>query len=368
MTDHVQTVVIGAGVIGTAIARELAQAGHEVLVLEAEESGRHHTSARNSQVIHAGIYYAPGSLKARLCVEGRKRLYAFCGRAHVDHINCGKLIVATTEAQLAELETYRDRGIENGAGELRLIDGAEARRLEPELSCLGALVSPETGVVDASAFMHALQGEAEAWGASFATHAPLKSVRQTESGFALQVGDVDGTRLTCANLVNAAGLGAWSVAEAMDDPGIAIPVRNYVKACYFSLGGRPSPFERLIYPAPDAASLGVHSIRDTGGGVRFGPSVHFLDPPVIDYRNDVPAEPFYEAIRRFWPGLPDGALTPDTCGIRPRITPPGEPLADFMIRGPQDHGVAGLVHLFGMESPGLTSSLAVGAYVREMLD
>ncbi|MFO6465137.1 NAD(P)/FAD-dependent oxidoreductase [Jannaschia sp. KMU-145] len=367
MTDHIQTVVVGAGVIGTAIARALAQAGHEVLVLEAEESGHHHTSARNSQVIHAGIYYAPGSLKARLCVEGRRMMYDFCATRHVDHVNCGKLIVATTEAQLAELQVLHDRGHANGVDDLHLISGAGATALEPELRCLGALVSPSTGVVDAPGFMRALQGEAEAAGASFATHAPLRRATSDPRGWRLEIGDADDTCLTCANLVNAAGLGSWDVAAAMDDPGIAIPTRNHVKACYFSLGGAASPFERLIYPAPDAASLGVHSLRDIGGQVRFGPSVHFLDGAAIDYRNDVDPAPFATAIRRFWPGLPEAALVPDTCGIRPRITPPGAPLADFMIRGPADHGRPGLVHLFGMESPGLTSSMAIGVHVARLM-
>lgn len=369
MSDsHIQTVIVGSGVIGLAIARRFARQGHEVLVLEAENSGQHHTSARNSQVIHAGIYYPPGTLKAKLCVAGRKQLYDFCKTRHIDHERCEKLIVATDVGQLSGLHAICARGVANGARDLRVISAAEATALEPNLRCHGAVLSPSTGIVDVTAYMNALKGEAESSGALFAYHAPLISVRVLENGFALKVADESRTEMTCSNLINAAGLGAWDVARQTEGYSpAAIPPQNFVKAGYFSLVSGKSPFERLIYPSPDGISLGVHSLRDTGGQVRFGPTAQFLDPPVIDYRHDTPVDEFEIAIRKFWPGLPAGALQPDTCGIRPRITPPGAPLADFMIKGPNDHRVKGLVQLFGIESPGLTSSLAIADHVWHQL-
>lgn len=369
MSDtHIQTIVVGSGVVGLSIARKFALKGHEVLVLEAEDSGHHHTSARNSQVIHAGIYYAPGSLKAKLCVQGRKQLYDFCETRHVSHENCEKLIVATDADQLSGLQSICDRGHRNGVDDLRVISAADATSLEPNLRCQGAVLSPSTGVVDATSYMNALLGEAEAGGAMFAYHARLASVRVVEKGFDLTIDDADGTTMSCSNLVNAAGLGAWDVARqtaGYDDT--KIPVQNFVKAGYFSLKSGKSPFDRLIYPSPDATSLGVHSIRDTAGQVRFGPSTTYLDPPLVDYRHDTPVDEFEVAIRKFWPDLPDGALHPDTCGIRPRITAPGVPLVDFMILGPKDHAVPGLIQLFGIESPGLTSSLAIAEHVWRLL-
>ena len=362
--NHVQTVVVGSGVVGLAIARKFARQGHEVLVLEAEDSGHHHTSARNSQVIHAGIYYAAGSLKAKLCVQGRKQLYDFCKTRRVDHENCEKLIVATEADQLAGLQSLCNRGHHNGVDDLRVISAADAMSLEPNLQCHGAILSPSTGVVDAPAYMNALLGEAETSGAMFAYRARLASVRVIENGFDLAIDDADRTTMTCSNLINAAGLGAWDVArQTMGYDHLKIPLQNFVKAEYFSLKSGKPPFERLIYPSPNAASLGVHSILDTSGQVRFGPSTSYLDPPQIDYQHNTPVDEFEGAIRKFWPDLPDGALQPDTCGIRPRISEPGAPLADFMIVGPNDHAVPGLVQLFGIESPGLTSSLAIADHV-----
>lgn len=369
MSDtHIQTIVVGSGVVGLATARKFARQGHDVLVLEAENSGHHHTSARNSQVIHAGIYYAPESLKATLCVEGRKRLYDFCKTRHIDHAQCEKLIVATDENQLSALQSICDRGRKNGVADIRIISAAEAMSLEPNLRCHGAILSPSTGIVDAPAYMNALLGEAEASGAMFAYHARVASVRVVDHGFELSVDDTVESQLTCTNLINAAGLGAWDVArQTAGFERSKVPPQSFVKAGYFSLSSGQSPFERLIYPCPDTASLGVHSIRDTAGQVRFGPSVAYLDPPRIDYRHDIPVDQFETAIRKFWPDLPDSALQPDTCGIRPRITPPGAPLADFMILGPRDHAVPGLVQLFGIESPGLTSSLAIADHVWGLL-
>ncbi|MCK0167333.1 NAD(P)/FAD-dependent oxidoreductase [Jannaschia sp. S6380] len=365
--DRVQTVVVGSGVTGLAIARALARDGHEVLILEAEESGFHHTSARNSQVIHAGFAYPVGSLKARLCRDGRARLYDFCRTRGVDHAACGKLVVATEANQMPALAALVDRGAANGVEGMRPLSGEEAARLEPRLRCHGAVLVPSSGVVDAVGLMHAILGEAQADGAVLARNARLVGVHRDAEGYVLEVGDAAGTRIAARNLVNAAGLGAWDVARALADPAFAIPHQSFVKACYFSLGGAPSPFARLIYPAPGTPAPAVHALRDFTGQARIGPGSRIVPPPDIDYRHDMDAAPVAAALRRFWPDLPDGALYPDTCGIRPRITPPGEKLADFMIRGPADHGRRGLVHLFGMESPGLTSSLAIGRHVADLL-
>ena len=365
MTDrHIQTVIVGSGAVGLAIARKFARRGHEVLVLEAESSGHHHTSARNSQVIHSGLLYPAGSLKAQLCVAGRAKLYDFCETRHIDHARCEKLIIATDEAELSGLHAICERGRLNGVADLRVLTGAEVTALEPDLHCLGAVLSPSTGIVDATGYMNALAGEAQARGAMFAYHARLETVRIVPQGFALEIADADRTQMTCTNLVNAAGLGAWDVARQIAAlPADAIPHQSYVKAGYYTLASGHAPFQRLIYPSPDATSLPVHAIRDTSGQVRIGPTTTYLDPPRIDYRHDTPAGALEGAIRKFWPDLPYGALQPDTCGIRPRITPRGAPLADFMIAGPDSHGMQGLVQLFGIESPGLTSSLAIADHV-----
>tara|TARA_B110000211_G_scaffold39876_1_gene41045 strand:- start:659 stop:1777 length:1119 start_codon:yes stop_codon:yes gene_type:complete len=362
--NHIQTVIVGSGVIGLAIARKFARQGHDVLVLEAEASGHHHTSARNSQVIHAGILCPPRSLKAKLCVAGREQLYDFCKTRHVDHARCEKLIIATDADQLKGLMQLFARA--TGVDDLQAISASEATSLEPNLRCHGAVLSPSTGIVDASAFMRALEAEAQADGALFAYHSPLLSVRVAAGRFKLQIADVDQTRMTCTNLVNAGGLGAWDVARGIkgyDKEGI--PPQTFVKAGYYSLSSVKSPFERLIYPTP--GSTGVHALRDTSGHTRFGPTTDFLNPPRINYQNNTSANILEPTIRKFWPDLPDGALQPDTCGIRPRITPQGAPLADFMIVGPRDHAVQGLVQLFGIESPGLTSSLAIADHVWAIL-
>lgn len=367
--NHIQTIVVGSGVVGLAISRKFAREGHDVLVLESEDSGHHHTSVRNSQVIHAGMYYAPGSLKAKLCVQGRKMLYDFCRTRQIDFDQREKLIIATHPDQVMKLQEIAARGHQNGIEDLSFIDATTAACLEPNLTCHSAILSPSTGVIDAPSYMNALLGEAEASGAVFAYHAPLKSAQITPTGFDVQADDVGQTQMSCINLINAAGLGAWDVARntaGFDDADI--PPQSFVKAGYFALSSGKSPFDRLIYPCPDGASLGVHSLRDIDGRVRFGPTVSYLDPPIIDYRHDTPVEEFEIAIRKFWPGLPDGTLQPDTCGIRPRITSPGSPLADFMIIGPDDHNIPGLVQLFGIESPGLTSSLAIADYVFSRLE
>ncbi len=367
---HVQSVVVGAGVVGLATARRLARAGHEVLILEAEDSWGHHTSARNSQVIHAGMYYAPGSLKARFCVEGKKLLYDFCETRHVDHARVEKLIVATAPDQTAALQAIHDRGHENGVTDLCMVSAQDAMRWEPELACCAAILSPSTGVIDAPAFMNALLGEAEAAGAFIAYHSPLEQVTVTERGFELSVGDATNTRMTCDHLINAAGHGGWDIARQTDGFDAAlIPPQCLVKGGYVSLSGRKAPFERLVYPMPDGASLGVHYIRDIAGRVTFGPDVRPMEGRTLDYSNDISDfTAFEQAIRSYWPGLPEASLQPDTCGIRPRITPQGVPLADFMIQGPGTHGLPGLVQLFGIESPGLTSSLAIAKHVEGLLE
>lgn len=364
--DHIPTLVIGAGVVGLAIARELARSGREVLVMEANESFGMETSARNSEVIHAGIYYPAGSLMARFCVEGRQALYAFCDSHGVAYRKCGKLLVATSAAEVETLEGIRARAAANGAPLTRL-SRAETLALEPALACEGALWSPETGVIDSHGYMLALKGEAEDAGALFAFHAPVERIAVENGRFVVMVGGADPMTLGCDELVNAAGHGAPGLAQGMAGYDAALAPRAYLaKGNYFTLAGR-SPFSRLIYPVPQPGGLGVHLTLDLGGQAKFGPDVEWVDR--FDYAVD-PArgEKFYAAIRRYWPGLPDGALQPGYAGIRPKIAPPEAGTQDFRVQGPQAHGLKGLVHLFGIESPGLTSSLALAAHVREMLE
>ena len=357
MTD-IDCVVIGAGVVGLACARALAQSGREVLVLEAAEGIGTETSSRNSEVIHAGIYYAGGSRMARLCVQGKRDLYEFCRTRGVPHRNCGKLIVATDAEEDGKLDAIRARAAANGVDDLRRLTAAEARALEPDLHCTAALLSPSTGIVDSHAYMLALQGEAEAAGALFAFHSPVESGAAGEQGIALAVGGADPMSL-CANLViNAAGLHAPALARRIAGvPADLVPATYYAKGNYFTLSGR-SPFDRLIYPVPVPGGLGVHLTIDLGGQARFGPDVEWVDR--LDYAVD-PARgvSFYAAVRRYWPALPDGALQPGYAGIRPKIVPPGAPGQDFVVQTPREHGVPGLIHLFGIESPGLTASLAL---------
>lgn len=363
--DHIQSVVVGAGVIGLAIARKLARAGHEVLLLEAEERIAQHTSSRNSQVIHAGMYYPHGTLRARFCVAGKKKLYDYCKTRHVPHDRIEKLIVATRDAHVQKLHRLRDLGLKNGVDDLVLISAEDAKAEEPELACKAALLSPSTGIIDAPAYMMSLLGEAEAAGAFIAYGSPLKSVSHDDRGFLLSVDDVDQSQFLCSNLINAAGLGAWTVAKGMKRLSPShIPPQVFAKGSYFSLSGVKAPFERLIYPVPDDASLGVHYVRDLGGQVRFGPDLEYLDDLTINYSVDEKKrETFEKLVRLFWPNLPDGALQSDISGIRPRVTGLTGGYSDFTIHGPELHGITGLVNLFAMESPGLTSSLAIADYV-----
>lgn len=364
--ERVDCIVIGAGVVGLAVARALAQAGREVLILEAEGSIGTGTSSRNSEVIHAGIYYPQGSLKARLCVAGRDALYAFCDSHGVPYRRCGKLIVATDESQLAGLDALQAHALANGVDDLLRLDGDQVKALEPQLNAVAGLLSPSTGIVDSHGLMLALQGDAEAAGALLALHAPVEAVEVLGNGLKVEVGGAEPMTLLATTLINCAGHAAPAIAARTT--GLAadrVPPRYFAKGSYFSLA-TPTPFRHLVYPLPEPGGLGVHLTLDLGGQARFGPDVEWVDS--LDYTMDESrADRFYAAIRRYWPGLPDDALQPAYTGIRPKISGPGEPATDFRIDGPAEHGVAGLVNLFGIESPGLTAALAIADEVCERL-
>ncbi len=363
MVDEVECVVVGAGVVGLAVARAEAQAGREVVILEAENQFGTATSARNSEVIHAGIYYPPGSLKARLCVAGRRLLYPYCESRGVAHARITKLLVACSADELPKLAAYAETAARNGLTgpdeALRPITGPEARALEPALACEAALLSPSTGIIDSHGLMLSLLGEAEAAGAMLAYDAPVTAVARDGDTFRLTVGGAAATEIACRRLINAAGLGAPALAELIG--GFDVPRQYYVRGCYFTLAGR-SPFSRLIYPMPSHAGLGVHITMDLGGQAKFGPDTEYID--TLDYTVDpARADAFYAEIRRYWPALPDGALAPGYAGIRPKLQGPQDTFRDFVIAGPESHGVPGLVNLMGIESPGLTSSRAIAAMV-----
>ncbi len=366
--EKLDAVVIGAGVVGLAVARALAVAGREVVILEAEDAIGTHTSSRNSEVIHAGIYYPKGSLKARACVEGRELLYEYCVSHGVPHRRSGKLIVASDDSQLKELESIQRRAHTNGVTDVVWMSRAQALALEPELACVAALYSPSTGIIDSHALMLAYLGDAEAHGAMLALRSPLERVVIRDRLFEIHVGGAE--PIASRLLVNSAGLRAPSVARRMEGfPETSIPRELYAKGNYYSLARRP-PFSRLVYPVPEPGGLGVHVTLDLAGQARFGPDVEWIER--IGGREDYAVDPtraerFYAAIRRYWPGLPDGSLLPGYAGIRPKTAGPGEPAPDFQIQGPAAHGVPGLVHLFGIESPGLTASLALAnAVLQEM--
>jgi L-2-hydroxyglutarate oxidase LhgO len=360
--DKIECVVVGAGVIGLAVARRLAQAGREVVVLEAAEGIGTVTSSRNSEVIHAGIYYKAGSLMARMCVSGKQALYRYCDDHGIPYRNCGKLIVATTPKETEKLQSIRAHAEANGVRDMQILSGEAARTLEPALNCDAALMSPSTGIIDSHAYMLALRGDAEAAGAAFAFHTPLLHAKVKPGGIELEAGGEAPMTLECALLVNAAGLGAPATARGIDGmPLELIPPAYLAKGNYFSCSAR-APFSHLIYPVPEPGGLGVHLTLDMAGQARFGPDVEWVDH--IDYAVDpARAERFYPAIRKYWPTLPDGALMPSYSGMRPKIVPPAVASQDFLIQGPKDHGVDGLINLFGIESPGLTSSLAIADYV-----
>jgi L-2-hydroxyglutarate oxidase LhgO len=357
--DDVDCVVIGAGVVGLAVARALAQSGREVLILERETLIGSGISSRNSEVIHAGIYYPKDSLKARLCVAGRQRLYEYCASRHVAHRRCGKLIVATAPAQIPELEAIKRAAEANGVDDLTWLDAGEVGRLEPEISCVRALQSPSTGIIDSHGYMLSLLGEAEAGGAMIAYGTSVTRIVLDDGGAAISVNGENAPSLHARLVVNAAGLGALDVARAMEGfPAGHIPQGWLAKGSYFTLSGRRPPFGRLIYPVPEPGGLGVHVTIDMAGQARFGPDVEWVDRP--DFTVDpVRAARFYQAIRAYWPDLRDGDLAPGYVGIRPKLSGPGQPAADFRIDGPLAHGVPGVVNLFGIESPGLTASLAI---------
>jgi len=356
--DDVGALVIGAGVIGLAVARALARGGRDVVIIDAAEGIGTETSSRNSEVIHAGIYYPRGSLKALLCVRGRHLLYEFLGARGLPHRRCGKLIVATSGEQVAELEAIRSRAALNGVEDLRLISAAEARSLEPALSCKAALLSPSTGIIDSHAFMLALLADAERDGAVLALRSRFVSARVRPGGIEARVEGSERIDVRTPVLVNCAGLHASRVAGAIDGlPAQAVPPTYYCKGNYYTLAGR-APFSRLIYPVPETAGLGVHLTLDLAGQARFGPDVEWVDR--IEYSVDpARAQSFYAEVRRYWPALRDGQLAPAYCGIRPKLQTASQPARDFLIHGPREHGVAGVVNLLGIESPGLTASLAI---------
>lgn len=364
--EKVEAVVVGAGVIGLATARALALSGREVLVLERAGWIGSDTSSRNSEVIHAGLYYPPGGVKARVCVEGKEALYRYCVARGVGHRRCEKLVVATEESQLPALNALSENAGRN-AVETRLLSADEAVALEPALHCVGALLSPSTGIVDSHGLMLAYQGEIEEAGGFIAFHTPLERARARDGGFVIEAGGEHPTEIACDLLINAAGLYADQVARRIEGLSEnAVPRVHYAKGSYFTLQGC-SPFDRLIYPMPSEGVLGVHITLDLAGQARFGPDLEWVERP-DDYDLDPSrADSFYEAVRTYWPNLQDGSLNPAYCGIRPKLHGPGEPQPDFRIDGPAAHGVPGLVNLFGMESPGLTSSLAIGDYVADLL-
>ena len=360
--ERVECIVIGAGVVGLAVARALALRGREVIVLERHGVIGSEVSSRNSGVIHAGLYYANDSLKARVCVAGKHALYEFCASHGVAHARTGKLVVATEDDQLDAMDALMKRARGNGVGDLVRLDPKEARELEPEVSCAGALLSPSSGIVDVHEYMLALEGDAEANGAFVALGSPCLGGAVRDDGIRIDAGGAEPASLVGEVVVNAAALGAQRVARSIEglDPA-HVPPLHYAKGNYFYLTGKP-PFSRLIYPMPSGAWLGVHFGLDLGNRCRFGPDLHWVD--TLDYDVDAARiDEFYASIRRYYPALRDGALLPDYTGIRPKIYGPGEPAPDFVIQGAEAHGIDGLVNLFGIESPGLTSSLAIAEEV-----
>jgi L-2-hydroxyglutarate oxidase LhgO len=360
-----ETVVVGAGIVGLATARALALAGREVLVIEAADQVGTETSSRNSEVIHSGLYYPTGSLKARLCVDGRERLYAYCAARSIPHRRTGKLIVAVSDAELEVLEQYRARARANGVGDLPWLTTEELRSAEPALEVVGAIRSPVTGIVDSHALLMSLWADLESAGGTVALRCRVLGGSRAGAGFVLDVAGFD-ERLQCRELVNSAGLSAPALARALAGcAGAAAPTAYYARGHYYSLSG-PAPFRTLVYPVAEHAGLGIHVTLDLAGQVRFGPDVEWVD--AVDYRFD-PArrQRFAAAIRRYYPGLDESRLQPGYVGVRPKIAGPAAPAADFRIDGPEAHGIAGLVHLFGIESPGLTASLAIAEAVRRAL-
>ena len=366
MTEFIDCAVIGAGVIGLAVARELALRGREVIVIEADEAIGTGISSRSSEVVHAGIYYDPGSLKARLCVEGLRRLYDYCASHGIGHRRCGKLIVAAGETEIPTLRSLFERARVNGVGDLEWLDGPEAGAMEPGLKTAAALLSPSSGIFDSHAFMLSLLGDAEAAGAAVAFRSPVQGGHVGPDRKVVVVGGAEPMDLECRILVNSAGLGAQGVAAVLEGlPKDSIPARRLAKGSYFTLDG-PCPFSRLVYPVPEEAGDGIHLTMDLDGQARFGPNAEWIDEIDFDVDEGL-AVVFYEAIRHYWPALEDGTLSPGYAGIRPKVQAPGEARADFIIQGADAHGIGGLINLYGIESPGLTASLAIAGYVANRL-
>ncbi len=364
--EKIDCAVIGAGAVGLAIARALALAGREVLILEAENAFGTHTSARNSEVMHAGIYYPTGSLKARFCVAGRKLLYAYCAERGINHKRIGKVVVACDEQQLDGLHKYKKQAELNGVDDLRLLTKEEVNALEPEVIAVAGFLSPSTGIIDSHGLMLAYLGDAENSGATLVLNSPVLGGRAGADDLVLDIGGAEPMQLACRTVVNAAGHGAPALARSIDGiPAETIPQSYYAIGHYYTLTGK-APFSRLVYPVARHDWLGVHVTVDLGGRCKFGPDFSWRDS--LDYKFDETREPlFYEAIRRYFPGLKDGTLQPGYTGMRPRLTGPGTEAVDFIIHGPRDHGVTNLVNLYGIESPGLTSSMAIAEYVRGLL-
>lgn len=363
--ERVDCIVIGAGVVGLAVARRLAQAGREVMVLEAAGSIGTGTSSRNSEVIHAGIYYAQNSLKATLCARGKEALYAYCENHAIAHRRCGKLIVATDAGQLSALQALQHRAHANGVLDLQSLTAAQVKAMEPDIFCLAALLSPSTGIIDSHAYMLQLQADAEQAGALFAFQSPVEGGEITLEGIALRVQDAM-EPLLARSVINCAGLQAQQVAAGLIGlPAASIPPLFYAKGNYFSFSGRAN-FSHLVYPIPQAGGLGVHLTLDLAGRPRFGPDVQWVSS--LDYGVDAGQQcAFEEQIRRYWPGVDAGSLQPDYAGIRPKLAPQGAPASDFQIDDHSRHGIPGLVNLFGIESPGLTAALAIADHVAQNL-
>jgi L-2-hydroxyglutarate oxidase LhgO len=362
-----QVLVIGAGVIGLAVARAAALAGHDVIVAEAADAIGTGISSRNSEVIHAGMYYPTGSLRASFCPRGNRMLYEFCESHGVANRRCGKLIVATSDAERARIETIHAQGLANGVEGLELIGGNAARAMEPELNCVAALLSPSTGIIDGHGYMLALQGDLEARGGAIAFETPVTGIAPTQHGFRVSFGGAEPGQFEVDAVVNCAGMSAQKVARNIEGyPQDRIPKQVLAKGNYFAFAGRPA-FTRLIYPTPVDGGLGVHVTLDLAGRMRFGPDVQWIETE--NYEVDASrAESFYARIRSYWPGLPDGSLVPDYAGVRPKLSGPGEPARDFLVEGPAQHGIKGLVNLFGIESPGLTCSLPMADEVVSYLE
>ena len=366
MAESIECVVIGAGVVGLAVARAMALRGRDTLILEAATAIGTETSSRNSEVIHAGIYYPARSAKARFCVQGKRLLYEFCEAHGIEHRRCGKLIVAADEGQVPALQSIERMAVANGVTDLTWLTADEVHALEPELKAVTALSSPSTGILDSHGFMLALQGDFERAGGVIAFRSPVQRGRSDGNVIHLEAGIEEPIELTASIVINCAGLNAQAVAHRFQGlPASSIPGAYFAKGNYYVLQGR-APFGRLIYPVPEAGGLGVHLTLDLAGQARFGPDVEWVSE--LDYTVDPGrADRFYAAIRRYWPGLSDGSLQPGYAGIRPKLHGPHEPAADFLIQGPEMHGIQGLVNLYGIESPGLTAALAIADYAADLV-